>query len=91
MERVLEDERPISHVADEAGVSRQRLTVWVKRFELFGEAGLEDRSSRPARSPNLLDETIGDEIERLRRERKWGPARITLVERSTARVKVCTR
>ena len=77
MERVLDDGRPISHVADEAGISRQRLTVWVDRFEMFGEAGLEDRSSRPARSPNQIGEDVGDEIERMRRAHKWGPARIS--------------
>lgn len=71
--RVLEDGRAISHVADEANVSRQRLSVWVRRFELLGEEGLVDRSSRPARSPNLLPEHIGDEIERLRRTLKKGP------------------
>ena len=73
VERVIEDGRAISHVADEAGVSRQRLSVWVKRFELLGEEGLMDRSSRPARSPNLLPEHIGDEIERLRRTLKKCP------------------
>lgn len=52
IERIILDGRPISHVAAEAGVSRQRLSVWLHRFELLGEAGLEDRSSRPARSPN---------------------------------------
>lgn len=26
--------------------------MWLRRYEMFGDAGLEDRSSRPARSPN---------------------------------------
>lgn len=56
IERIIEDGRPISHVADEAGISRQRLTVWLRRYEMFGDAGLEDRSSRPARSPNQTSE-----------------------------------
>ncbi len=56
IERIILDGRPISHVAAEAGVSRQRLSVWLHRFELLGEAGLEDRSSRPARSPNQTPE-----------------------------------
>lgn len=77
VERIIFDKRPISHVADEAGVSRQRLSVWVHRFELFGEEGLEDRSSRPARSPNITDEELADRIERIRRETKWGPDRIS--------------
>lgn len=53
IERIIQDGRPISHVADEAGISRQRLTVWLRRYEMFGDAGLEDRSSRPADSPTI--------------------------------------
>ena len=37
IERIIEDGRPISHVADEAGISRQRLTVWLRRYEMFGD------------------------------------------------------
>lgn len=58
-------------------MSRQRLSIWLHRFELLGEAGLEDRSSRPARSPNQTPEEIGDLIEQIRREKKWGPDRIS--------------
>lgn len=63
IERIIQDGRPISHVADEAGISRQRLTVWLRRYEMFGDAGLEDRSSRPARSPNQTSEDLEDRIE----------------------------
>lgn len=38
IERIILDGRPISHVAAEAGVSRQRLSIWLHRFELLGEA-----------------------------------------------------
>lgn len=68
---------PISHVAAEANVSRQSLTTWYKRWIKEGEAGLEDRSSRPHHSPNLLPDLLGDRIEELRREHKWGPDRIS--------------
>ncbi|WP_419944396.1 helix-turn-helix domain-containing protein [Candidatus Poriferisodalis sp.] len=37
-------------VAAQMGCSRQAVGKWVKRCEAEGEAGLEDRSSRPARS-----------------------------------------
>lgn len=76
IERIIEDGRPISHVADEAGISRQRLTVWLRRYEMFGDAGLEDRSSRPARSPNQTSEELEDRIEQMRRTTKHGPDRI---------------
>lgn len=64
-------------MADEAGVSRQRLGVWYARWQKEGEAGLEDRSSRPLRSPNLLPDELGDLIEKMRRETKRGPGRIS--------------
>jgi transposase InsO family protein len=73
----VDEGRPISHVADEAGVSRQRLGVWYQRWCKEGEAGLEDRSSRPVRSPNLISDELGDLIEKMRRETKKGPARIS--------------
>lgn len=44
--------RPISHVAAEGGVSRQRLGEWYRRWRAEGEAGLIDRSSKPATMPN---------------------------------------
>lgn len=76
MERI-DAGRPISHVAAEAGVSRQRLGVWYRRWRAHGEQGLEDRPSTPVNMPNLLSEDIGDLIEEMRRGKKFGPARIS--------------
>lgn len=73
----IDEGRAISHVAAEAGVSRQRLGEWYRRWQAEGEAGLEDRSSRPVRSPNLISDELGDHIEAIRREKKWGPDRIS--------------
>lgn len=71
--------RPIAHVAAEAGISRQCLSKWVRRYRADGEAGLEDRRSRPRSSPNRLPPQVVDRIEVLRRERKWS-ARLIAVE-----------
>lgn len=76
----IDEGRAISHVAAEAGVSRQRLGVWYRRWLEEGEAGLEDRSSRPLRSPNITSDELGDHIEAIRREKKstdrfWGADR----------------
>ena len=49
--RVIDDRRPVSHVAKELGVSRQCAHRWVNRFRIEGEAGLANRSSRPRSSP----------------------------------------
>lgn len=68
--------RPISHVAAEAGVSRRCLSKWYGRWQEFGPDGLEDRSSRPANSPTATREGLVELVVKLRRDKKWGPARI---------------
>ncbi|PDQ36509.1 MAG: hypothetical protein B5766_00385 [Candidatus Lumbricidophila eiseniae] len=45
VQRVLSG-RPVSHVAEELGVSRQCAHRWVMRFQLLGVAGLRDRPAR---------------------------------------------
>jgi transposase InsO family protein len=70
--------RPIAHVAAEMGVSRPTATKWWRRWLAEGDAGLEDRSSRPHRSPKRTPRRVEERIVRLRRSRKWGPARISM-------------
>lgn len=43
--------RPVAHVAKEMGVSRTCAHRWWGRYQAEGDAGLEDRSSRPYTSP----------------------------------------
>jgi transposase InsO family protein len=68
--------RPISHVAAEAGVSRQTLGKWHERWITEGEQGLADRSSRPGSSPNQTPTQVEDRVEELRREHKLGPVQL---------------
>lgn len=70
--------RPIAHVAAEAGVARQTLTKWVRRYELLGEVGLLDRSSAPHSSPTQTPQAVVDRIEDLRRTHKWTARQIHL-------------
>lgn len=70
--RVIDDGRPVSHVAKELGVSRQCAHRWVARFRLEGDAGLVDRSSRPRRCPRRTPVEIEEQVLRLRRERRRG-------------------
>ena len=42
---------PVAHAANSMGISRDRAYVWWRRYQTEGVAGLEDRSSRPHRSP----------------------------------------
>jgi transposase InsO family protein len=54
VERIELEGWPIAHAAAMTGVSRQTATKWVRRYRTEGLAGLEDRSSRPRRSPRSL-------------------------------------
>ena len=76
IERVLVDGWTAAATAEAAGVSRATVYKWVARFQSEGEAGLHDRSSRPACSPRRLTAAAEGRILRLRRERKLGPHRL---------------
>src|SRR6266511_329439 len=68
--------RPVAHVAAEMGISRATAYKWWARWRTEGDRGLWDRSSRPHRCPHRTPRQLGGRIERLRRSRKLGPARI---------------
>jgi transposase InsO family protein len=68
--------RPVADVAAEMGVSAATAYKWWARWRAEGNAGLQDRSSRPRRSPTRTPRTLERRIEVLRRSRKLGPARI---------------
>lgn len=42
---------PVAHVAEHFNVSRPTAYKWWRRYQVDGEAGLHDRSSRPHRCP----------------------------------------
>jgi len=71
--------RPIAHVAAEMGVSRKTADKWWRRWRREGDAGLEDRSSRPRRCPHQTPARVEARIVRLRQRRKLGPARIASI------------
>jgi transposase InsO family protein len=54
-------------------VSGSTPTRWHARWVEEGEAGLEDRSSRPHTSPQQTPVEVEDRVEALRREHKVGP------------------
>src|SRR5690606_7311020 len=76
-------DRPIAHVAAEAGVSRACLSKWKARYDAEGPDGLQDRSSAPYRRPTQLAPEVVDLIEAWRRDRKWTARQIS---RELARV-----
>ena len=72
----IEAGRPVAHVADEMGVSRQCAYRWWRRYEASGVDGLVDRSSRPRRTPTRTRRDVERKICNMRRRSKQGPARI---------------
>lgn len=75
---------PVAHVAEAMGISRDRAYVWWRRYQAEGIAGLEDRSSRPRRSPGRTKPSRERRILWLRRNRGLGPARIAGIVRMPA-------
>jgi transposase len=70
-------QRPISHVAAEMGISRACVSKWVNRWRRHGELGLHDRPSTPHHSPDATPAWVIERIETWRREKKWSANRIT--------------
>lgn len=73
--KVLERRRSLRQAALEYGLSRQTAGKWVRRFREQGEAGLEDRSSRPHRAPRRTSPELVEQVAALRRQR-WTGVRI---------------
>jgi transposase InsO family protein len=70
--RVIDDGRPVAHVAKELGVSRQCAHRWVARYRAEGDAGLIDRSSRPHRCPRRTPAGLEEQVLDLRRTERRG-------------------
>lgn len=60
---------PAWQVAQDLGVSRQTVQKWLARARSEGRRGLEDRTSRPARSPMALPKARLERIVALRQQR----------------------
>ncbi len=73
VDRILVHGWPVAHAAEAAGVSRQTAYRWLKRFREEGEAGLQDRSSRPHRSSNRVSSETEERIVSDRIREKEGP------------------
>jgi transposase InsO family protein len=73
--RVLERRQPVRGVAADLGVSERTVRKWLARYQGEGEAGLQDRSCRPHRSPRTTPEPVVAQVVALRQQR-WTGARI---------------
>jgi len=54
-------------IAQQLGIDRKTVRKWTRRQHTEGSAGLQDRSSRPTRSPTALDAAWRDAVLALRR------------------------
>jgi transposase len=73
---VVEDGWPLRRAAERFQVCVTTASRWANRYREHGEAGMQDRSSRPARSPRRTPKRRERRIIALRINRRWGPARI---------------
>ena len=74
--RRIESGWTVTAAAESMNVSRQCASKWWGRYLGEGQAGLEDRSSRPRTCPQRTAARIERRIVALRRSRQLGPARL---------------
>lgn len=68
---------PVTEVAVRAGVSRQSVHAWIRRYEQGGLGALADRSRRPESCPHQVSAEVEAAVCEMRREHpKWGPLRL---------------
>ena len=88
--RVRELGMPVAHVARAMGVSRQCAHRWVARFDVEGEAGLRDRSSRPHRTPSRTSAVVEAEVVAARalhrRGQDWLGPELGVAPRTVSRI-----
>ncbi|MBT2567333.1 IS481 family transposase [Arthrobacter sp. ISL-85] len=73
---IVEDGWSLRRAAERFQVSVTTAARWAARYRAHGEAGMNDRSSRPVRSPGRTSVRRERRIIAVRVNRRWGPARI---------------
>lgn len=73
---IVEDRWPVRRAAERFQVSVSTAARWASRYRESGEAGMQDRPSRPRNSPRRTCVRTERRIIGLRVNRRWGPARI---------------
>ena len=73
---VIDEKWSIEATAERFQVDAKTVRKWRDRFLAEGEAGLQDRSSRPHRCPNRTIARLRKRVLHLRRKRRWGADRI---------------
>jgi transposase InsO family protein len=66
----------VEMTAERFQIDAKTVRKWRDRFLVEGEAGLQDRSSRPHRSPNRTPARLRRRVLHLRRKHRWGAEHI---------------
>ena len=69
---VIDDGWTVEATAQRFQVDAKTVRRWRGRWLVEGDAGLQDRSSRPHRSPNRTPRWLARRVIRLRKQRRWG-------------------
>ena len=64
---------PQAHIAKAMGISRKCVATWLARYAAEGEAGLQERSSRPHSCPRRTSAQVEQRIVELRTQQRRGP------------------
>jgi transposase InsO family protein len=68
---------PVTEAAARAGVSRQSVHAWLRRYEQGGLGALADRPKRPDSCPHQTSAQVEAAVCEMRRDHpKWGPVRL---------------
>jgi transposase InsO family protein len=73
---VVEQGWPVARAAERYDVSWPTAKRWAERYRLAGEAGMQDRSSRPASQPRKTPQPLVRKIVHLRWKHRLGPVAI---------------
>lgn len=88
--RVREQGLPVAQVAKAMGVSRQCAHRWLNRYDVEGDAGLRDRSSRPRRMPTRtapeVEAVVLDARRQHRRGQDWLGPELGMSPRTVSRI-----
>ena len=76
---IVEDRWPVARAAERFQVSWPTAKRWADRYRELGEAGMQDRSSRPLRQPARTPPPLVRKIVHVRWKRRLGPVGIASV------------
>lgn len=72
-----EEEYSLAELCRQRGISRQTAYKWLRRYEEYGEAGLEESSRAPKSCPHQVEERVAERIIRARiKHPSWGPRKL---------------